>query len=193
MDFTEMNDNIISRRWEARYAELPEIIKERIIKLDTANLIEYQLQVIKKSRVYPQKGDIFKIKLSEKVELYGVVINNHISNMNGDELLVILIFRWNVDVKEIMQKGIGQEDILIPPEIVGKEYWTKGFFSTVDHCDSVRMNGHYGFYSLRKRTFVDEYGKEIGEEPSLLGTYGVATISGIARQVNRELIIAGII
>lgn len=47
--------------------------------------------------------------------------------------------------------------------------------------------------SIGKRKFFDEYGNDIQEEPSILGTYGVATISGVAYSINQELIIAGII
>ena len=42
-----------------------------------------------------------------------------------------------------------------------------------------------------KGKFFDEYGKELANQPKLLGIYGVATISGIARKINQELIIAG--
>ena len=40
-------------------------------------------------------------------------------------------------------------------------------------------------------SFFDEYGNEIPGEPQLLGTYGVATITGIAGKISQELIIAG--
>lgn len=105
------------------------------------------------------KGDLF---------YYGLVVNNHINNINGEELL-------------------------IPPQIVGKEYWTRGYFYNVEHYNEKVNIDSCGFYSIGKRQFVDEYGNEITNEPELLGMYGVATITGIARKINRELIIAGII
>ena len=40
---------------------------------------------------------------------------------------------------------------------------------------------------------MDEYGNKITKEPQMIGTYGVVTISGIAKKINQELIIAGII
>ena len=37
--------------------------------------------------------------------------------------------------------------------------------------------------------FMDEYGNEIVREPELLGTFGVATITGVSYEINVELII----
>ena len=126
---------------------------------------EYQLQVIKRKRIYPEIGDIFRICPRENIEYFGIVVNNHVNSKN--------------------------EDLLIDPEIVGKEYWTRGYFFNVGHTEICENN--YGFYSIGKCRFFDEYGDDIHEEPNLLGTYGVATISGIAYRINQELIIAGII
>lgn len=135
----------------------------------------------------------FKINPKEDIILYGIVINNHISNINGEELLVILIFKEDVDITNIQYEDMKNIQFLLPPQIVGKEYWTKGYFYNIDHIDKISNIKDYGFYSIGKGKYFDEYGNEIKFAPRLLGTYGVATISGIARKINRELIIAGIL
>lgn len=193
VDIKNINNNIIANRWKQRLAEQPVHIKERLNKLDNAKIEEYQLQVIKKKRLYPQIGDVFQINPRNDIILYGVVINNHINNINGENLLLILIFKEKFDLEEVFRKGIEREDLLIPPQIVGKEYWTRGYFYNVDYVSNVNNVKDYGFYSIGKRLFLDEYGNELSNEPKLLGTYGVATISGIARKINQELIIAGVI
>lgn len=99
-------------------------------------------------------------------------------NNNGDDLLVIFIFKSGVDIEQAVKNGVKKEDLLINPEIVGKEYWTRGYFFNVGHVEV--KEDRYGFYSIGKRKFFDEFGNAIHEEPYLLGTYGVATISGIA-------------
>ena len=126
------------------------------------------------------------------VEQYYIVLNNHINSINGEDLLVILLFKQNVDIYKSINNGV-KEELLIRPQIVGKEYWTRGFFYNIEHYDEMPEIKDYGFYSVGKGVFFDEYGKLLTEQPKLLGTYGVATISGIARQVNQELIISGII
>lgn len=193
VDLKNINNNIISSRWKERYAGLSDEIKAKLEKLDKTESSEYQLQVIKRKRIYPQIGDIFKINPKGDISLYGIVVNNHINNINGEDLLLILIFKEGVDIKESICKGISCDELLIPPQIVGKEYWTKGFFYNIEHYNEKINVDSYGFYSIGKGKFFDEYGKEITTEPQLLGTYGVATIMGIAGKINQELIIAGIL
>jgi len=193
VDFKNINNNIIANKWKQRYAKQPIDIKEKLDKLADARIEEYQLQVIKRKKMYPQIGDLFKINPKDDVVLYGVVINNHINNINGEDLLLVLIFKTEENIKTILHNGVKKEHLLIPPQIVGKEYWTRGYFYNVDHVDSINNVEEYGFYSVGKGKFLDEYGNELACEPQLLGTYGVATISGVARKINQELIIARII
>lgn len=181
----------MSRRWKTKYEQCSQAVRDKLDKLDEMYINEYQLQVIKRKRIYPDIGDIFKICPRENIECYGIVVNNHVNNKNGDDFIVIFVFKSDVDIEQSVKKGIRKEDLLIDPEIVGKEYWTRGYFFNVGHIESKVNN--YGFYGIGKRKFFDEYGNDIQEEPSILGTYGVATISGVAYSINQELIIAGII
>ena len=191
MDLKNINNNIISNRWKERCEKLPDEIKEKLNELDNSDVSDYQLQVIKRKRVYPEIGDIFKVNPRDDIYFYGVVLNNHIHNINGDDLLLVLIFKQNVDIKGSISNGVKEDDLLLPPQIVGKEYWTRGYFYNVEHYDKILNVKDYGFYSIGNGKFFDEYGKELANQPKLLGTYGVATISGIARKINQELISAG--
>lgn len=193
MNIDDLNNNILSNRWKERYEKLSDEIKEKLNELDNSNISDYQLQVIKRKRLYPEIGDIFKVNPRDDIYFYGVVLNNHIHNINGDDLLLVLIFKQNIDIKGSIINGVKEDDLLLPPQIVGKEYWTRGFFYNVEHYDEILNVKNYGFYSIGKGEFVDEYGKELANQPKLLGTYGVATISGIARKINQELIIRKII
>ena len=193
IDLKNINNNILSNRWKERYEKLSDEIKEKLDNLNNADISDYQLQVIKRKRIYPEIGDIFTINPKDNIHFKGIVINNHIDNMNGDDLLLILIFKQNVDIHISIRNGVKEDELLIPPQIVGKEYWTRGYFYNIDHYGERIKVENYGFYSIGKGQFFDEYGKELVKQPDLLGTYGVATISGVARKINRELIISGII
>lgn len=189
----QINENILTKRRKARYEALTDEVKEKLAKLDASSLSEYQLKEIKRSRKYPQIGDVIRMNPNQELSLFGVVLNNNINNICGDNLLLIAIFRLGTDLDVIFEKGIDPEDLLLPPIIVGKEYWTKGYFAKVSEWKSPRMNAKYGFLRLINGKFLDEYGNDIGEEPEVLGLFGVSTISGIARKINQELIIAGIL
>lgn len=190
-DLSYLTDNIRANKWRTRYNALPEETKKKLDALADSQFKEYQLQVIKRKKIYPEIGDIFQIHPRENVDYYGIVVNNHVNNNNGDDLIVIFIFKAEVDIENAVKTGVKREDLLIDPEIVGKEYWTRGYFFNVGHTE-IKEN-KYGFYSIGKRKFFDEYGNDINKEPYLLGTYGVATISGIAYGINKEMIISGII
>ena len=43
------------------------------------------------------------------------------NNKNGDDFIVIFVFKSDVDIEQSVKKGIRKEDLLIDPEIVGKE------------------------------------------------------------------------
>lgn len=192
MDYKNMNDNILSKQWKERYNEQPQSVKEKLDELDNAQIAEYQLKVIKRKRIYPQVGDIFKLNPRENIFFNGVVLNNHINNINGDDLILILIFREGINIKKRISNKVREDELLLPPQIVGKEYWTRGYFYNIDHYDEKIKIDNYGFYSIGKGKFFNEYGEEIVEKPQLLGTFGVSTVYGIAMEINQELIILGI-
>lgn len=190
MDLKDINNNILSSTWKSRYEKLSDKVKEKLNNLDNANIDDYQLQVIMKKKNYPLVGDIFEINTHDNIVVYGIVINNHINNNNGNDLLLVMIFKSEVSIDNIISNHLTKESLLIPPQMVGKEYWTKGYFYNVDHYDQKVCIENYGFYYIGKDKYVDEYGKEIINKPQILGTYGVATISGIARKISQELIIS---
>lgn len=94
-----INNNIISKRWEERYAKLSKEVKEKLEIFDNLDISEYQLQVIKRKRIYPEKGDVFQIKPAKNIDLYGIVINNHINNINGEDLILIMIFKQKENIE----------------------------------------------------------------------------------------------
>lgn len=134
-----------------------------------------------------------KINPIDDIYFYGVVLNNHIYSINGDDLLLILIFKQDIDINKSISNGVSEDELLLPPQIVGKEYWSRGYFYNIDHYDELLNIEDYGFYSVGKPQFFDEYGIELLNQPRLLGTFGVTTISSIAKKINQELIISEII
>ena len=108
----------MSRRWKTKYEQCSQAVRDKLDKLDEMYINEYQLQVIKRKRIYPDIGDIFKICPRENIECYGIVVNNHVNNKNGDDFIVIFVFKSDVDIEQSVKKGIRKEDLLIDPEII---------------------------------------------------------------------------
>ena len=188
MKLSEINNNPLAREWEERYSNLPEDKKRKIDELKNMLVTEYQLKVIKRSRTYPEIGDIFKINPKDDIFYYGIVINNHITSIYGKDLLVVLIFDNNEKIEEKLSRKILKKDLLLTPCLVTKDYWTKGYFSTVNNYPSTVYIGSYGFYRLGKGYYVNEYNEKLNNVPDL-ASIGVYTISGIAYEMNKEMII----
>jgi len=187
----DFNDNILTRRRKKRYDDLPDNIKDKLVEFYNKDASNYQLKISKRKRAYPEKGDIFEVNPTDDIKLYGMVINNHINNINGEDLLLIVIFKEGLNIRKSIAGGIYNSDLFIPPQIVGKEYWTRGYFYNVEKYNGAIIFENYGFYSVGKGKFFDEYGKEIKSIPDSLGIFGVSTIWGIGKKINEELIMEG--
>lgn len=189
MKAAEINNNPIAREWKERYSKLSEEKKKKIDELDNMMIHEYQLKVIKRSRTYPEIGDIFKINPKDDIFYYGIVINNHINNRDGEDLILILIFNNDEDIFIKLNKKILTKDLLLTPRIVGKEYWTKGYFFNIGHEDKQINIESYGFYDLFDGLYYNEYDLKLDNVPKIVSMGGVCTISGIAYGMNQEIII----
>lgn len=190
-----MNDNPLSSRWKKRFSELSIEVQNKIKALDGMNPKDYQLRFIKKSKVEPKEGDVFLISPREGIYFYGCVLTANIRHIDNDVFIhgknVVVIFKCKTKVLDASAYSPNYEDLLIGPEIVDSSYWSKGFFFTVTNMpvDFCKEELDYGFFSIGKGKFFKENGIEIIHQPRILGTYGIATITTVARNVEKELII----
>ena len=58
-DIENINDNPISRKWDVRIKNLPNIIQLELDEFNKKNYKEYQLNVIKRTKTPPKRGDVF--------------------------------------------------------------------------------------------------------------------------------------
>ena len=181
--------NLIKEKWKKRFASFPIELQQKITEYDASDKY-LTLDKLKGTRKYPEIGDIFELQVLGRRKFYGVVINNHINNINGDDLILVCIFKEGIDVKTILNNVIREEDLFFAPEIVGKEYWTRGLFHNIDRYTGKISIEDYCFYSIGKDKIYDEYGNEIALK-KIICTYGVATIFGIGILVGQELLIEG--
>lgn len=188
-DLKNMNDNPLSRKWKDRYSKLPEHTQKELDEFDSKGYKEYQLKVIKRTRTVPKRGDVFFVNPKENKYFVGVVINDNVNNINGNELFVVLVLKNKVKSIDDKDFEIDFDNLLIEPTIVGKEYWTRGYFYNCGVFIENLPNFDYGFYSIGKGKYFDEFGHVLSYIPKFLGIFGVSTIIGIAYKVNKELII----
>ena len=187
----EMNNNPLSMRRKKRYQALSEDIKKKLEELDKQDPREYQLKVIKRKRIIPQKGDIFLVSPRDSLYFYGLVMEGGIKNINGEGLSSVMIFRDKAISVEDTNFTPNFNNLLIQPAMVGREYWTRGYFYNIGHTEESFEHISYGFYNIAKGKYCNEYEQEIPEPADLrlVGAYGVSTGIGIASEINQELII----
>ena len=189
IDIKDSYDNPISRKWDVKIKNLPNIIQLELDEFNKKSYKEYQLNVIKRTKTLPKRGDVFFVNPKENKFFVGVVINDNVNNKNGNDLLVVLILKNKVESIGDKDFEIDFDNLLIEPTIVGKEYWTRGLFYNSGISFDKLPYIDYGFYSVGNGKYLDEFGQNLTKIPKYLGTYGVATIIGIAYEVNHELII----
>lgn len=166
----------------------PELIKKRLYELEEKDAEYFQLKVIKKQRVYPEIGDVFAVNPIDNFYFWGIVVNNHINNSDGDDLLVVMIFDEKIDISDVRDFVPDFNNLLTNPCIVGPEYWTKGLFYRIGKVKEIQFP-KYGFFDGLDDRLYDEYGKRLWKRPPLLGLRGVYTIIGVGYEIYCELII----
>ena len=188
-------ENIISLGWKKRYESQAEEIKRELDDLSEAFddykvfKEKYQLKVIKRTRKLAKKGDIFVFSPREGIYFYGLVVKDDLKSDEEYNWYVIMLFKSKTNSLNDINFIPYYNDLLLPPLIVTRLYWTKGFFYNVGHLDEVNYNISYGFYDVYWNITVDEYDQKINYVPDYITSAGVMTDIGIAYEVNKELII----
>lgn len=128
-DFGEYyNNHPLAQKEDARFHSLSSEKKEKLRILEEQDAKEYQLNVIKRKRIKPQKGNLFVVSPKKEMFFWGVVINSEI-NVQGDGFFLIFILRDRAKGLDDTNIPTDITNLLIAPSIVGRWYWNKGFFT----------------------------------------------------------------
>jgi hypothetical protein len=191
-----INDNPISLDYKKRYNMQSQEVKE---KLDNFRSSDYQLRIIEKTKPKINIGDVFLLSPRENVYFYGKVLKTNIKTINNDTFVegkhTVFIHKCRTNKKSMDDYNPNYDDLLINPSIVDISYWKSGFFYTIGNLPLTKIEQtlDYGFYKLgipgiRDGWFCTEEGKKIDCQPKIKGIYGVATITGIAAEIEKRII-----
>lgn len=192
-----INVNPISSEWKRRYSEQTADTKERLDALDKMKPKDYQLRLIKKSKIELKDGDVFVLSPRENIFFYGKILKSNIIHIAKDTFVhgknVVFIFQNKTSNPTIDDFNPDYTKLLVMPAIVDKSYWEKGLFYIVGNngISDNENNLNYGFYKIgiNSNWYCKEDGTVLESKPEILGIYGVSTITGIASQIEKELII----
>lgn len=187
------DNNILLNEWKARYEQQNESTKRKLDELKS-DLVQgrnnnFQLLKIKRSYKYPEKGDIFVFQPRENIFFYGLVLNAHINNLQGEDMYVVALFRSKSKSVDDFSFILDYSKLLLAPLMVDRIYWTKGLFYNVSHIDNLGTPPSYGFYKIaRTKPFWNEFDEPLEQRPEYLST-GAQTSIGVGYKVNKEIII----
>ncbi|MCU9533315.1 Imm51 family immunity protein [Streptococcus sp. CSL10205-OR2] len=191
------NPNLIADRRRKRYLQLDKETQRKLDDFYKNRADSYQLQVIEKSKISPQTGDVFLFSPRKGLYFYGKVLLANIHRKIPDSFIegnhMVVLFKSRVTDLSMDNYRPDYNDLLISPEIVPVDYWKRGYFYTLTNIPLTEEEKglDIGFYRLSfpKNYFCKVTGEKMVREPKILGLHGITTLTGIASEVERELII----
>lgn len=187
------DNNILLNEWKARYEQQNESTKRKLDELKS-DLVQgrnnnFQLLKIKRSYKYPEKGDIFVFQPRKNIFFYGLVLNAHVNNLQGEDMYVVALFSIKSKSVDKFSFVLDYSKLLLAPLMVDRFYWTKGLFYNVSHIDNLGTPPSYGFFKIaRVKPFWNEFDEPLEQRPEYLSS-GAQTSVGVGYKVNKELII----
>ena len=187
------DNNILLKEWLERYNNQNESIKKELDRLH-GDLVQgrnnnFQLLKIKRSYKYPEKGDRFVFQPRKNIFFYGLVLNVHVNNLQGEDMYVVALFSIKSKSVDKFSFVLDYSKLLLAPLMVDRFYWTKGLFYNVSHTDNLGTPPSYGFFKIaRVKPFWNEFDEPLEQRPEYLSS-GAQTSVGVGYKVNKELII----
>lgn len=187
------DNNILLNEWKARYEQQNESTKRKLDELKS-DLVQgrnnnFQLLKIKRSYKYPEKGDIFVFQPRKNIFFYGLVLNAHVNNLQGEDMYVVALFSIKSKSVDKFSFVLDYSKLLLAPLMVDRFYWTKGLFYNVSHTDNLETPPSYGFFkTARENQFWNEFDEPLEQRPEYLSS-GAQTSIGVGYKVNKEIII----
>lgn len=144
-----------------------------------------EFKQMKKTRKKLINGDIFVVKIEEQKFLVGQVVISELKS--SSELLhgatVVHIFNKVINNLEEIPH-FETKDLIIPPQIINKLGWARGYFLTVENRSlNEELNDDYGFKRF-ENSYFDAFGKALAKEPKICGTYALGNYLTIEDKIN---------
>jgi hypothetical protein len=148
------------------------------------------MKILKGKRSYknPVPGDLFIFRTDNPKCSIGIgcVVIVDAKCLFYENCIIIYIYdEWISTIEDLNESNLKKDKLLLPPIIIDKSPWTKGYFQTIknleltdedifiNHCFK-HINGKY----------YDEYANELSEPLNLVGSASICYIGEIERRIN---------
>lgn len=145
------------------------------------------LRILKPSRRKPVAGDIFVLSVEPGKYLFGRVMRHDFQLGFWPHCNLIYVYQNESDRSDKIP-DLDWRNLLIPPQIVNRQPWLKGYFMTVaniplreedflpQHC-FVDIRGYY----------FDENGKRLSKRIEPCGVYGLGSYGSVNEDISEAL------
>jgi hypothetical protein len=130
------------------------------------------MQVIRKSRKRAIPGDIFVYQLPDNLYRYGRIIRTDVSGGGFSSCILLYFYRLDSWQKTPIP-DLDKDDLLIPPQMTDRYFWTHGYFETIEHRELGQEDVWpvHCFWDLVYKRYVDEYGDPLARRYEPCGTF----------------------
>lgn len=147
------------------------------------------LQVIRTSRAAPEAGDVFRMRLTDGMYLFGRVIHTAVKFATGLDAILVHVYQPRNTSGEPPLADMTIDRLLIRPELVNKLPWSRGYFETVAQgpLPSSARPSHLCFYSQTFGIYKDESGREIASRSEPCGLWALGNHATVDQAISRAL------
>ncbi|GGS37988.1 immunity 26/phosphotriesterase HocA family protein [Actinokineospora fastidiosa] len=150
------------------------------------------LRVLKKSRAAPKVGDVFVLSPLEGVYYYGRVVKLDAQWGAGSEHPAIMVYVYalrSTDKRMPSRAELSPPTLLIPPEIVNRLGWSRGYFETIGtlalHPEET-LDVHCFLDPVTQR-YVDEHFSPLDARTEPCGLAGLGNYNTVDEKVSAAL------
>jgi hypothetical protein len=149
------------------------------------------LAVLKKSRHRLREGDVFVMRLPDRLYLYGRVIStNAKAGWSMPGAILIYVYRSR-STRKAAVPTLALGDLLLPPMMTNRLGWSRGYFETIGHrrlkpSDVLRQHCFEDFAGR----YFDETAAELPGPIEPVGMWGLHSYRSIDDEISKALGIA---
>lgn len=143
-----------------------------------------------RSRKAPKEGDVFLVQPFPQAYYCGKVIRTQLESKDSCVRGMNLIFLYDKRTDgQTLPHRLDGEELLIPPVIINRLPWSRGYFETVGNAPVTQRERSlsYGFWSFREKRFVDVQGLPLDREPRYWSDYGLAGYALVGEKIQAAL------
>jgi hypothetical protein len=148
------------------------------------------LQVLRRSRHWPQRGDVFALHPRGRGFFLGRVISTDARIGPMVRCVLFYIFRDELLDRPVEVSHLSASNLLVPPMMTNRQPWSRGYFDTIANrslANGEQLSRHVFRRSLNGKLY-DEAGEEVVADPAIpVGQYGLQSYRTIDDGVSQAL------